>query len=303
MADIVDIIKGVFSDSLGFWKKRGERFIVDLVKINILEWAVFVIPVVILISLAMIMLGSISLDETEAASALLGNIAFLAIAFILLFITYLVSAALGSVMLNAVDNRAKGKETHIIRQFKANFVPYSLYVILIGLISFVIFIPLIVGFLMAGGDGGPGAILRILGSVCLFGFLSGLIYILFVFFIQFSKFELIIERTGVVDSLKRSYSLVRRNIVGVFIFNIIYIIIAFAIGSISSVIERILIVALQLMMVGGSITGAIFAGLLYVVIVFVISVLTTFVMLPLLYFFWKRIKTPQKEKGKKKMKG
>ena len=106
MGDTVDIVKGAFSDALKMWEDRGKEFFVDLAKISILEWAVFIVPMVILGSLALIMLGSVSLLESDTAiPALLGNLAFMIIAGILVLITYFVAIAFSSVKFNIVDNR------------------------------------------------------------------------------------------------------------------------------------------------------------------------------------------------------
>jgi hypothetical protein len=300
MAKTIDTVKGAFSDALKMWERRGKEFFVDLAKVSILEWAVFIVPMVILVSLALIMLGSTSLlDEDVAVTTLLGNIAFMVIAVILILIAYFVSIVFASVRFNIVDNRMKGKDTGIINQFKANFVPYSLYTILVGLIGIVLLLPVLLGFLLSGPSDDSGYIFRILGNMCLFGFISVILYMFFAFFIQFSKFELIIERAGIVESLKRSYRLVRKNLVTVFIFDIVYIIIALVVGSVSSVIQRIFLTGAQFLMMFGSVVGAALAALLYILVAFLISIISTFILLPIFYSFWRRLKAP-KEKTKKK---
>ncbi len=304
MGDTIDTVKGAFSDALKIWEKRGKGLFVDLAKLSVLEWAVFIVPVVILGSLALIMLGSTTLLESDAAvSALLGNLAFMVIAVILILITYFVSIAFSSVRFNIVDNRTKGKDTAIIDQFRANFVPYSLYTILVGLIGIAILLPVLAGFLLSGPADDSGYALRILGNICLFGFISVVLYMFFAFFIQFAKFELIVGREGIVDSLKISYRLVRKNIVTVFIFDIVYVIVALVVGSIASVVQRVFITAAQILMIFGSIAGAALSILLYIVIAFIIGIISNFILIPILYSFWKRLKAPQKTEPKKKKAG
>ena len=300
MEGTIDIIKNAFSDAWKMWKKSGKDFFVDLLKISLLQWAIYGIVTIILVSAALILMGGAVEGATgmETLSLLTGNIAFVALAVLLVVASWLVASVLGSVVFNVVDNRANGKKTEIVKRFKTNFIPVTGYIALVIVISIIICLPIVLGYLFTSG----ASVLSILGGMCLFGFVSVVFYLLFAFLIQFSMLELVIERRGVVESLKSSYALVKKNIVTVLLFDIVYIIIAFGIGSITSVIERVFIVGIELMAFGGSIVGAAMGGVLYLLVVFLLTVASYFILLPIYYFLWRGLGPKKKQEEKKKTK-
>ncbi len=298
-AETIDIIKGAFSDAFALWERNGKGFFVDLVKITFLQWFVIILFAAIVISLAFFTMGDLS-ASLETVAALLLNLPFLLMTVLLLLIAYFASAAFGSVAFNAVGNRAIGEDTAVINQFKANFVPYSLYIVLILVLKLILFTPLIGGYLISSQDGEAGSFFRVMGSVCMFGFISAVLYLLLFFFIQFATFELIIGMAGVFDSLRRSYRLFKMNIVVVFLFDVLYAIIVLAINSIIWGVQWIFERGMRFMLLGGNVAGAILGGLLYAIVTFVLIVLMEFVALPIRYSFWRKLGASSPAKPEKK---
>lgn len=290
MAEQFDIVKKTFSDAFGFLKTSWKGLIIDLVKIMALEWAVYLIALTFILTIAIIGAGGFDLQNIIAAA---NNLGFMIMAIAIIFVCVIISAVFGSVMINAVDCRYNGIRTPIIEKFKKNFVSYAMYTLLIYFLMVVMLLPFFLGY-YGFVSTAPGV--ESLGMLCCFGLVSFVLFILFAFLTQVARFELVLGGAGPLECLKQSYNLIRKNLVAVIIFDVVYLIIAVIIAIPQNIVQRILV------LVGPTVLFTSIAVLLLIVITYLVTLalfqLITFaITLPLLYFFWKGLKEqPQVEK-------
>lgn len=151
-----------------------------------------------------LMLGSVlsaSFVASLQSDIFAGMNTILLVAMAVVFIIAIaLSTAVNSVKYNAVDERAKGKRVSILAQVGQNIVPVILYSILLWLIVLIVALPPILLFISdtsaLAGAGIALALLSLLASIVIR------------FFIQFGWWELIVNRKGPLESLKRSYGLI-----------------------------------------------------------------------------------------------
>jgi hypothetical protein len=274
MPRITETLNKIFSDWIDLYKRAAVPLFIDIAKVELLNF--LVIGVLFLFTIAAVFLLGISF--TTSFSALSSSILPLFFIAFIVFIVF-VSFAIGSIKFNVIDDKANNRETNIVEKLRENFVPVVLYMLLTSIIYLVLLSPLILAFIFGGG-------LRNLAALCLFLILIILAVLLFVFFAQFSFYELVINRRGVIESFKQSFSLVKSNIITVFVFDIIDIIISSLVVLPFSLIGEIVgVVLFSVPSLSSLLLHFIFSVIYYTIV----SIVTTFILQPLFYFFWKNI--------------
>ena len=99
-------------------------------------------------------------------------------------------------------------------------------------IGFVLFLFLGVGAAYLGGDGTSAAPLVVVAGG---GILLALVYLLFLFFIQFYSQAIVLDDVGAIGGIKRSYAAVRNNLVAAFGYSILVGILGGIFGLIISI--------------------------------------------------------------------
>jgi hypothetical protein len=166
------------------------------------------------------------------------------------------------------------------------FLNFAILIIALGA-------PALILYLLAGQEM-VFLIALILFMVWIFGFL-----VLYSFFVQFWKWELVVGGKSVVDSLKNSINLCWKNVIGVIVFDILIffgaVIIAIPFIGVEFVAEMFLNFALIPAMVTSSGMMIWFSVLgIYVVFRIVMGILRSIVIniviLPYIYSFWAKIR-------------
>jgi len=140
MGGTVEIIKSAYSDAWNLLKKSWKNLLIDIVKI---ELVVFLLS---LINGAILIFGITSfMGEASNIYELLQNIPvwYYAIAIPVYIAVTLLTAVVGSLLYNIIDNRAKGKITNFTEQFSMNIVPVITYTVLWGVFVAVTMLPML----------------------------------------------------------------------------------------------------------------------------------------------------------------
>lgn len=187
------------------------------------------------------------------------NYVTLGIGIPLLIIGLLVSMVLGSVPYKILHERTKGKRISIIAEAKKIAIPVIKYQIIILAITMVILLPAIISVASGAAQ----------SAICLIG-LSYIGLIVIIFFIQFAIYELLINKKGAIESIKSSFSLVKKNIGAVFVYDIVLAIIIIVIYIFFLILNIIPILGIFLSL-------------------FIEPIILSIIMIPAAYFFWKRL--------------
>ncbi len=291
MTDDIDLAVDNVKKGLDFSFKNYRKFFPEMLKVTVLS-AGIVFGAVIIIALlfyAVFATGS-GLEQTWLTIAVL-----IAFAIIVILAMTFTSSAVESVVYNIMDRW--GKKTRIIPNFKKNFKPIFFYTLALIAINIVVFIPVIIIAIAIAVGGVESALSSIFGElfIRIYQFVAGMIV---AFILQFALFELIIARTGVIASIKKSYSIAKKTFIPTVVFDIL----AWVVGFVASLIWIIvlLVVALILGLIAFVIVSGIVGSeaLILPIIAFVVLLLLIFVIistaveltvtLPMKYFYWKK---------------
>lgn len=298
MTDNIDIALDNVKKGIDFSVKNYRSFFPEMLKVVVLSAAVIFAIVLLLAGLFYLTV------DTMDISGSLANIAILvAVAIILVLLSVFVSEAIQSVIYNIMDRW--GKKTPIMEYFKKNFRPMVFYILAMFLINIVLFIPVILLMLLLfGGIVAMGSETSLIVARLMSDFMVR-IYQLVVgtavaFVFQFALFELIVTRKGVIESLKKSYSIVKNTFLPTVVFDIA----AWAVEMIVSLVMVIAILVIGVILgliVFAMVTSAgmseavIFPLIAVVILVLVIlAILTSAAQLtatlPMKYFYWKKVR-------------
>jgi len=280
MGGTAEIIKSTYSDAWNLLKKSWRKLLIDIIKVQI------VIFLLSLITGAFVVFGiDYFIGDASNTYELLQNIPvwYYAIAIPTYIAVGLLSAITASLMYNIVDNRAKGKKTNFTEQFSRNIIPVTIYSVLWWVFMIITLLPML-GII----GGGMGA----MALMCVYPLALLIIYLLLLFFLQFAYLEIIVARKGVIQGLKDSLTIVKKNMFAVFIFDISYIVASIAV-SIPFYAFYMLsgwIGQLASMAIGDVLIGGLASIVISSIGMAIMKTALMFVLLPLLYFFWKKIR-------------
>jgi len=280
MGGTVEIIKSAYSDAWNLLKKSWKNLLIDIVKI---ELVVFLLS---LINGAILIFGITSfMGEASNIYELLQNIPvwYYAIAIPVYIAVTLLTAVVGSLLYNIIDNRAKGKITNFTEQFSMNIVPVITYTVLWGVFVAVTMLPMLG---IAGG--GIGA----LALMCIYPLALAIINTLVLFFLQFAYFEIIVGRRSVIDGFKTSISLVNKTAFTTFVFDILFFIVAIivSIPFYGVYIVFLWVGELAALAIGDALTGGLISNFVSSIGMIILQTAGILVLLPVFYFFWKKIR-------------
>ncbi|MEM4707796.1 MAG: hypothetical protein QXL47_04250 [Candidatus Anstonellales archaeon] len=179
--NVLDRMSATLKAGFGMTLKKWKELLVGFGKVYGSVVAFFLVGFVVMILLAML----------SEILILLG---------LILMIPILIIA--GGIALSSntlVDNVADEKEFELIKTIKKDWIRNSVFVIVMGLFGIGVSIPRIIGEFV----GGIAGLLLIL--------IGWLIYLAWIFIIQFVQWEYVVGRKGIVESIKGSYSAVMKN--------------------------------------------------------------------------------------------
>lgn len=294
MGDTLDKVSDCLKDSWDFLKINMRELSIDFIKLYAI---IFLISIPILAILAAIIFFA-GITTYTSVLDLLTNIGLLLIlgvvSFFLLLILVVVNSAFYAVSYKLVEARKQGKKISIISNAKELLAPVGKYTIATSLIYIVVFLPGIILFLssfLAISKNPMLSLSAMFGAFAVFG-ICYILYIMIAFFIQFSLLEVIFNRLPVIASFKKSYALVRKNLLAVFVFDVAFVIIVFGLSSAGSMVIQYVIAPVFYLL---GVISFVFI-FMAMAVVFVLSILWSAIVAvlrtTLLYFFWKSLGEP-----------
>ncbi|MBN2478488.1 DUF4013 domain-containing protein, partial [Candidatus Micrarchaeota archaeon] len=278
-----DFVLDSLRESYHFIRKQFKPLFVSLLKVQI--WVLLLVLVGLALSFGT---GFLFWGMSVPLALFAGGLLFL--------ITLLVSSAGNSVMYNVIQNIHTGKETPIVENTKKNFIPVTKYSLLIFFAYVLVLLPLVLmivyPIISSNPESGAASFAPIMGGILfaiLWIFLVMLFLIAAAFLIQFAMWELILNRRGVIESIKESFRKVKGNFWKVVIFNIAIIAVSMIIQVFVQILTTFLQIFITVLAVSGNIVVILLAVIVFIALMFVLEVLTQAVIMPAVYKFWKKL--------------
>jgi len=270
----LELISETFNDGIKYLEKNVRDLFVDMLKIEVLSLGVFLVLAAIAVAPWFIFLAGPSFEGL--------NIPLLVFSAIVFTVALLLSVAISSAQYNAVDKRAKNGAVAIIPQSRQNFMPVIAYYIIITILMAVAFLPAALLFI-------SGNVVMMLGAFALL-LLAFLVLIVAGFLLQFGLWELVINRRGPFESMKRSCALVTRgNIIKILLFDICFFVASFGFGLIFSVLNFIVQIIASLFELLNAELGLAASLIASLLVSAVEGAVIGAVLLPFAYLFWKKL--------------
>ncbi|MFH1520962.1 MAG: hypothetical protein ABID61_04920 [Candidatus Micrarchaeota archaeon] len=272
-----------------FYKKKGKNTAIEFTKIYSLSICLSFLEFLILAAIIVIGAGSVlfaGFGSNEyiynIAAALVSNIliiAGLSIPIILIF--RIINAAVGAVPYLVVGDR----KTTLISDVISLLVPVGGYAIAAFLLQVVVFIipaAIMIIVVLAGIDVWIVIIIMLIILAITFA-----IWVVIRFLIQFGMLELVINKKGVIESIKASMTLAKENWKMILIFDVAMFIVLIVIGVVSEAVMYILQMFFYISVMIPPLIVIVL--LLFVLISLIQSVLTGLIVIPIQYIFWKSV--------------
>lgn len=292
MAGTVDYVRKTLETSYALIKARAQAIFVDLLKIGVAEALVGLAALLLIGGMAYVILGASIIQMATSgtiAPALMQNLAIgMAIAIPIIIIVVLADGVLKSVAFNIIDNASAGKPTDLMGCARKNLLPIVKLSVLTWAVMLVLAVPVILSVMI--GSGNPDNVLQTLALLCIIPFIFAAVFVIFMFMIQFSTIEVVLNGKGPIEALKASASLVRGNIWGVILVDAVIAVVGMALSVISSIATSILRIVMQVFSAGGTAGMAVGFATYIIGIVLVGSVIGALigtVTMPVIYNFWK----------------
>jgi len=241
--------------------------------------AMIILGLISIVPLAILAGGFSGIGQFLTANPLIGILFYAWIMVAYLILIWIQTALMYASIPITVEHIEK-KYSGIWKTFSSIKLPVLGHLVVYAAFIFIFSIPLIASILLSGSP--PSGAGFILGYFLLLGLI-----LLFAFFSQFWLWELLVMKKGVLESLKRSLSIVMGNLPGVLVFDIVLV-----------AVWGAYYIAAMIVTYASLIPLIIFAGLenFWVVIpwVILISALSTLLLslaqlfiLPYTYSFWR----------------
>jgi len=304
--DAVDLAVDNVSATWKFVKPNFRELFTKMFKLNLFAFGVVMGLILVFLLLFAGTLVVFGLDltalETGAGIAdIMSNTAALAILVILTIVFFIVMSWISQafelvapIIMDEQHTRKRSDLKELVCSMKMPALRYMIVSMVIGLVA--VLVPMALTF-----------ILGIIGQTALFsiGIIIWLIWlfifaILFSFLSQFWTFEIAVAKRPVVEALKASIDIVKKNVIGVLVFDILTIVIGLVLAvpfiGIVFVIEAIFRVSLlaTFMAPGTGIIIGIIGVAIYVLIRIVLQLLAIALnqstLLAYTYSYWKELR-------------
>jgi len=227
---VVEKILSTLKNGFGMTLKKWRELLFGFGKI-------YAVSIALLLTL-FIIIGGVAL--VAGSSSLLDLIVIIPI-ILLALILILLSGGIAMSSNTVVDNAANGKKFEFIKTIKEDLVRNSIYVAVMAVLGIAANMPRIIGQFVEGVAG-------------LFLFAIGLVIeLVWIFIIQFSYWEYVVGRKGVIDSIKNSYSAVMKNLGFVLAMDIIVSAITVILAIIFYILLSMVFFGLMIVFLGGGI--------------------------------------------------
>lgn len=301
----IDIAFDNVKKGFEFTQKNHKKFFNEMLKIIVLSFAV---TFAVIIAITVLFVASVGIFADAATILVVGILAMI----VLIFIAAIIGESIESVIYNVMDKW--GKKVNIWGQAKKNMKPIFLYVLaMIVIYGILVILPMM---LMLGASFGSLAYGEENPAV-MAGFVAGQLGarlyqmvagIILAFILQFVMFELIVARMGVIDSIKKSVSIVKKNFVPTIVFDVVTWAISMAVAVVAIVALLILLLILGLIafalygIAGDAALWIIIAlgVLIFIIFILALSALELTVVLPMQYYYWKAVRLTGAKQSKKK---
>ncbi|VVC03852.1 Uncharacterised protein [Candidatus Bilamarchaeum dharawalense] len=307
-----DFIGNSFNESINLLKSDFSDIFKGFFIIQFLALVVLVLGFGLAIAPYFLLLPA---GTSLGAGGVLGlGLIFIVVSIIVIILAVIFSKVIASSSYNLVDSKYKKEPFGMIGQIGANIVPYVFYFIVNLVITLIILGPFYAVYffistgseLAASDSSGAGLGMYMAGT--LIGLvLRGIITIIasiLGLFIQFAIFEVIVARKGVIESFKRSFDLVKANLLETVLFSFVLSLISSVIIFVVLVI--VVIVAIIMAVVFGlgaamlsASLGAAYgvlvlivlaiAGVIALMILAALTALQDIIEIPAQYSYWKQI--------------
>lgn len=280
MGETIDFVTLPFRKTYELLKKDYRELGIEFTKLYALTFLVVIVA--ILIAGALVLLTAFF-----ANSYLMGiiNIVVLVFGVAIFLITLVITSALTGVFYNVVHEKLAGKKIRIIEKTRELTAPMGRYAIVMLLVYGVPLLGMPLAIVVFGSSFTSSMAGVIFLAVALV--VIAPIYFILAFFLQFAVLEIVLNRRGVIDSLKQSYALVRKNLLVTFGFDVVFVLVIFAIAAAFRVISSILGFFAALSIIFFPLL--ILLILAMVVLILIQSVVTSLITIPAQYYFWKSI--------------
>ncbi len=299
MSDDINLAVENVKKGVEFSLKNYRKFFPEMFKVTALAAGIVLAMVVLLALMFYLAFEMAGIEQIVGILLLL-----LAFAIIAVIVMAFITSAVNSVVYNIMDGW--GKKTPIIANFRENFKPVFFYMLALFAINLIAFIPIIIltaAFVLGGVMAEQAEVAYVFGQLMvnmlsrLYQFVVGTIL---AFILQFAMFELIIARTGVINSIKKSYSIVKKTLAPTIVFDILAWLVELVISM--AVLLALIIIGLLLVALGAGIYLAlgssatvlwILIALGILVLIFLGIVMTAVELtatLPMKYFYWKEVR-------------
>jgi len=178
----------------------------------------------------------------------------------------------------AIHDRMRKKRVAVIDRAKQLFSPVAKYIIVVTLIQLVTVLPILVmTTLLPVGT-------MVLGLLIVFG----LAWLVFIYFIQFALPEIAIGNRDGFEAIRRSVGMVRSNLAGVLLFDIVLVILLLVVLIAFTIVNQLIS---GMLIIGGSSNIAIMlvALVLLVVLTILQNIVLGMVMMSTQYSYWKAL--------------
>ncbi len=209
---------------------------------------------------------------------------------LLLILVMVIGGGIALTSNTLMDNIANNKKFEFIQTAKKDWVRNSVYVVVMAVLGMIVSIPRIIGQFV---EGITGLFLLAIGF---------LIYLAWIFIIQFAYWEYVVNRKGIVESIKNSYSAVMTNLAFVFGLDIIVGILMTIVAAIFYIIMIAILAVLVMAFMGGATvapganisdllplfgTGILFGALVFAVLIIIMWLTMDTLFKPICYCAWK----------------
>ncbi len=290
MAGTVDYVRETLEKSYALVKASAQDMFIALLKISVAQVLLSLAGVMLIGILVFLLLGA-SIAQTIStgalAPALLQNAAIVLLMAIPIFaITTLAAAAFKSVGYNIIDDMGTGRATDLLGCARKNFWPIAKLQVVIWVVMLLLGSPLLLSFLLIGTAGSTALL-----ALCILIPLSMLAVLLFTFIIQFSTVEVVLGGKGPIGAIKASAGLVKRELLGVILIDIVIVVCVMALSVVSGMASSILRLIMQIFSAVGGTAGLAVGSAIYVLCALAVGVVVGAAMemavLPIIYNFWK----------------
>ncbi len=271
----LELVKGPLAEAWGMLRAEFWSIYWMMLKIEAVAFAVVAAFVILAAVVTLPLLKGFPLPAIALAALIALAGLFLA--------SVVISAAY-----NYIDARSGKRRASFSESMRANALPMLGYDIAVALIFALIFAPFMALFfvLYTSGGLGPGAGEVILEFLIRIGLTA--VSAVITLFIQFAIFELLISRSGVLESFSRSLRIVRRNMLETIAFSIILWAVESAIAVPFSIIALVLVVIAIFGGISAGLAVVAISALLLVVLLCLMGALTNSVSITAKYKYWMR---------------